>query len=226
MRNVRVKKLTLTAMLCAIAYAVMAVGRIPVVMFLSYDPKDVIICIGGFLMGPVAAFVVSAVVSLVEMATVSTTGPIGLVMNIISSCAFACTASLIYRKKRSMGGAVFGLAAGCAAMTVVMLLWNYLVTPIYMGYPREAVAALLIPVFLPFNLLKGGLNFAVTLLLYKPASVALRRAGLLLSGEPDERKSSAAEMKKPWRPNVGMLLFALLFLATCILLLLVFKGVI
>ena len=143
-------------MLCAIAYVVMAVGRIPVVEFLSYDPKDVIICIGGFLLGPLTAFVISVVVSLVEMVTVSSTGPIGLLMNIISTCAFACTASLIYQKKRSMAGAVMGLAAGCATMAAAMMLWNYLITPLYMGYPREAVAELLIPMFLPFNLLKGG----------------------------------------------------------------------
>ena len=213
-------------MLCAIAYVVMAVGRIPVVEFLSYDPKDVIICIGGFLLGPLTAFVISVVVSLVEMVTVSSTGPIGLLMNIISTCAFACTASLIYQKKRSMAGAVMGLAAGCATMAAAMMLWNYLITPLYMGYPREAVAELLIPMFLPFNLLKGGLNFAVTVLLYKPVSLALSSAGLLYAEDHGESCADSEMRKKTWRPNIGMLLFGLLLLASCILLLLAFKGVI
>ena len=70
-------------------------------------------------------------------------------MNILSTCAFACTASAIYRKKRTLAGAVAGLAAGCAVMVSAMLLWNYLITPLYMGYPREAVAELLLPAFLP-----------------------------------------------------------------------------
>jgi riboflavin transporter FmnP len=61
-------------------------------------------------------------------------------------------------------------------MVPVMLLWNYFIAPIYMGYPREAVVELLIPVFLPFNLIKGGLNAAVTLLLYKPVLTAWRAA--------------------------------------------------
>ena len=60
-------------------------------------------------------------------------------------------------------------------MAAVMLIWNYLVAPIYMGYPREAVAKLLIPAFLPFNLIKGGLNAAFTMLLYKPVVTVLRR---------------------------------------------------
>ena len=64
-------------------------------------------------------------------------------------------------------------------MTVIMLLWNYLITPLYMGYPRETVAAMLIPTFLPFNLLKSGLNSAILLLIYKPVVTALRKARLI-----------------------------------------------
>ena len=44
-----------------------------------------------------------------------------------------------------------------------MMFWNYLIAPIYMGYPREAIVELLLPVFLPFNLVKGGLDTAITL---------------------------------------------------------------
>ena len=74
----RTKKLTVLAMLSALAYIVMVIGRIPVVMFLKYDPKDVIITIGGFLYGPMAAFAMSTVVSFAEMVTVSNTGLIGV----------------------------------------------------------------------------------------------------------------------------------------------------
>ena len=49
----KTKKLTTISMLCALAYAAAAVGRIPLVLFLKYDPKDVIIAIGGLLFGPI-----------------------------------------------------------------------------------------------------------------------------------------------------------------------------
>lgn len=172
------KKLTTVAMLCALAYIMMVVARVPVVLFLKYDPKDVVIAIGGFLFGPLTSFFISGLVSLVEMVTVSDTAFWGLLMNILSSCSFACTAAFIYKKRHDIKGAVIGLVAGVAVMVPVMLLWNYLITPIYMGYPREAVAELLLPAFLPFNLLKGGLNAAITMLLYKPVVTALRKAGL------------------------------------------------
>lgn len=47
--NGKTKKLTTIAMLCAITYVVMAVGRIPVVLFMKYDPSDVIVALSGFI---------------------------------------------------------------------------------------------------------------------------------------------------------------------------------
>jgi hypothetical protein len=41
--------------------------------------------------------VIAAVVSLVEMVTVSKTGFIGLAMNLISSCCFTCAAAFVYQ---------------------------------------------------------------------------------------------------------------------------------
>lgn len=211
----KTKKITITAMLCAIAFVVVAVGRIPIVMFLEYEAKDVVIAIGGFLFGPLTAFIVSAVVSLVEMVTISATGPIGCIMNVLSSCSFACVAAAVYKKKHTLQGAVIGLAAGTVLMTVIMLLWNYLITPIYLGYPREAVVELLVPVLLPFNLLKAGLNSAIVLLIYKPVATALRNAGLLDSSGKKAAKDNKIET---W-------LLALFVLATCIFFMLVLGGI-
>lgn len=220
MENSRTKKLTTMAMLAALAYLVMVVGRIPIVMFLKYDPKDVIITIGGFIFGPLAAFAISAVVSVIEMFTVSETGIIGAMMNLVSTCSFACLAALIYKKNHTLRGAIAGLLAGTGLMAVVMLLWNYLLTPIYMGYPREAVTAMLLPTFLPFNLLKGGLNAAITMLIYKPVVRALRAAGLA-------PKSTGAPAGKPaGKMGVGVTLASLLVLATCVLFALMLAGVI
>ena len=207
------KQLAMIGMLCALAFIVVALIRIPVVSFLKYEPKDVIVTVGGFMFGPLASFAISAIVSLVEMVTISDTGIIGCVMNLLSTCAFACTAAFVYKKRRTLSGAVLGLGIGIAVMTAIMLLWNYLITPIYMGYPRAAVAEMLVPVFLPFNLLKGFLNAAITLLVYKPVVTALRRAHLL------ESKEDAA----PAKHNAGMMLVALLVIATCVL---AFQGVI
>ena len=213
--NGKTQKLTTAAMLCAIAYAAMIVGRIPVVFFLKYDPKDVIITLGGLIWGPLTSFSVSAIVSVIEMFTVSETGILGCIMNIVSTCSFACTASYIYKKKRTLSGAAMGLLAGSAAMAMVMLLWNYLITPLYMGYPREAVVELLLPAFLPFNLLKAGLNASFTFLLYKPVISALRKSGYVAAASHVNRK----------RPT-GLILLAIAIMTTCILFILSMNGLI
>ena len=177
--NSKTKKLTTIGMLCALAYVATVALRVPLVLFLKYDPKDIIIAISGLIFGPLTSFAVALIVSLVEMFTISENGILGFLMNVISSCSFACTAAFIYNKKRKISGAIIGLFCGWGCMVLVMLLWNYLITPIYMGCSREAVAELLIPAFLPFNLIKGGLNAAITMILYKPIFKALRRFHLV-----------------------------------------------
>ena len=164
----KTKKITALGMLCALAYAAAAAGRVPVVLFLKYEPKDVVIAAGGLIFGPLSSFAIALITSIMEMFTISENGILGLMMNVISSCSFACTASLVYQKKRTPTGAAAGLLCGWLCMVLVMLLWNYLIAPIYMGCSREAAAELLLSAFLPFNLLKGGINAAATMLMYKP----------------------------------------------------------
>ena len=213
--NSKTKKLTTIAMLCALTYVIMAVGRIPVVLFLKYDPSDVIVTLGGFIWGPMTSCIVSFVVATIELFTVSDTGIIGWIMNIVQTLSFACVAAVIYKKKHTLSGAVIGLVSGWIVSTVVMMLWNYLITPIYMGYPREAVVELLLPAFLPFNLLKGGLNASITFLLYKPVITVLRKTGFVPAPE-----------KTAKRKNPGFLILAFLILVTCILFVLSMRGII
>ena len=209
-RKTFLRKLIMMAMLSAMAYMLMLVARVPVVLFLKYEPKDVIITIGGFLFGPMASFIISFVVSLLEMVTISDTGIIGGIMNLISTCSFACVAAFIYKKQHTLKGAILGLGLGSLLMVAIMLLWNWLITPLYMGVDRATVEGMLIPAFLPFNLLKAGLNSALTIGLYKPLSTALRRIGLVET----HAKSS----------KTGVYLFSGALLITCILLLLVLQG--
>lgn len=230
MKMSKTKKLTMIGMLCALSYAAVAIGRIPIVLFLKYDPKDVIIVIGGLIFGPLTALAVTVIVAVAQMFTISGTGFLGCLMNIVSSCSFACTASLIYQKRRKLSGAMLGLFSGLGCQAAVMMLWNYLIAPIYMGYPREAIAALLLPAFLPFNLIKGGLNTAITLLLYKPVVVALRRANLIPSesvpGKGGLEKHGFGEHDGRGRLNLGVAAAALLIIVTCVLLILFLNDVI
>jgi len=192
-RKFSVKNMALIAILSAVAYLLVCLIRIPIIPaapFLQYEPKDVVIAICGFLLGPAAALISGILVAFVEFFTISTTGVIGLVMNVLSTCSYACTAAIIYKKKHSLSGAVLGLVFATIAMAAVMLLWNYLITPLYMaGTSRSDIAKMLVPIFLPFNLLKAGLNSALILFLYKPLVTGLRKANLLPGSSAQSSRS-------------------------------------
>ncbi len=176
------RKIAIIGMFSAIAFVLSAVGNlvpIRIAGFLSYDPKDAIIVIAGFALGPVATIAISVVVSFLEMAFISSTGIIGCLMNILSSVAFALIPALFYKKKRSFPSALVGLILGCIITTASMLLWNYFVTPHYMGVPQEVVAQMLLPTFLPFNLGKSVANSVIVVLIYKPTVKALRKMSVL-----------------------------------------------
>lgn len=218
--SISTKTITSVAMLTGIAYIIMLFSKLlpSVNGFLDFDFKDVVICIGGFTFGPTVAAFISILVAFIELITVSGTGPIGFIMNVLATCSFCCTASFIYKKQHTKLGAVIGLGVGVFCLVSVMLLWNYLITPIYQNVPREVVTAMLPTVFFPFNLAKGGMNMAATLLLYKPIVTALRKAGLA-----PPSTSTQADGK---RFHAGFLLFTLVLLATFVTLALVLYGVI
>ena len=172
-----VKKLAGIAMLSALAFLARLVFKIPV-SFLTFDIKDTVIALGGLVFGPVSGVVIALLTSLVEM-IISETGPIGFVMNFVSSATFVGVASLIYKTKRTFNGAIIGLFSSVAATTAVMMLMNVLLTPIYQGVPRSVVISMLPTLFLPFNFAKTLLNAAVVLLIYKPVVMALRKAKIV-----------------------------------------------
>ena len=215
------RKLATLGMLTALAFVVMCLSKfIPSVNgFLDFDFKDVVLCIGGFIYGPIAALMMTVVVCFLEMITVSHTDIIGCVMNIVATASFVCTACAIYKHKRTMKGAVLGLLAGVVMLIIVMLAWNYIITPGYQKIPREAIVDMLPTVFLPFNAVKGGLNMTVTLLVYKPVVDALRKAKLV-----PESTSHAAPVGA--KKHLGMTIVILFVFVSCVLFALSLQGLI
>ena len=217
------KTITSLAMLTGVSVIIAWMSKLmPPVMFLDFDFKHVAVCVGGFTFGPFAAAIIGILSSFIEMITFSHTGPWGFLMNALGTCSFCCTASWIYKRNHTKKGAVIGLSAGLVVMVVVMLLWNYLITPLYMTgaggelVTRDQVAAMLPTLFLPFNLAKGGMNMAATLLLYKPVVTALRKSGLVPPSQSGETR----------KINLGFLLFSLALLATFVTYALVLAKVI
>ena len=205
-KSFRIKKMTIMAIITAIAYVITFFVHIPF-GFLTLDFKDTILVFGSFIFGPLSGFVMTLVCSLVELFTISSTGWIGFIMNVLASGSFACVAALVHKKKPCLKNAVIGLVLGTVAMTAVMIIWNYLITPLYMDVPREAVVQMLIPTFLPFNLLKGALNASLAVMLYPMLSI-LEKSNLIPKTEKTQNTRKA--------PSIGIIISAVVVLGGCI----------
>ena len=216
-QRISTRNMAVIAMFSAVSFVAVLISQvIPTVAgFLSYDPKDAIIVIAGFIMGPMASVAISVIVSFIEMITISTTGPYGFLMNVVSTCAFAVPAAWFYKRNHSQKGAVIGLLFSVVVLVICMAIWNYVVTPYYMGVERQMVADMMFTVFVPFNLAKGGINAGLSLLLYRPIVSSLRKAGLVEQSSSSHKKTFSA----------GFTLFAAAVIVTFVLLLLVLLGV-
>lgn len=181
--NNNIKKMTVIAVLCAIAYLVSFIFPFKV-SFLTFDLKDAIIAIASLMYGPLAGLISSIIVPFLEFITTSETGPYGFIMNFLSSAAFSVTAGFIYKYKRSFSGAIFAMLSAVFAVTAVMLLANLFITPYYIGMTdigaaRSAVVDMIPTLLLPFNLIKSVVNASLTLLIYKPVTAAFARMRLV-----------------------------------------------
>ena len=180
MKKENLKKISVAAMFCALAFIMTFMFRFKV-QFLTFDFKDAVISIVSLLFGPLYGVASAAVVALLEFLSVSDTGFYGLIMNFLSSGTFALVCGSIYKFKRSFGGAILSVVFAAIGVTAVMMLANIFITPYYMGAERSMVVAMIPALLLPFNLCKSIINAASLLIIYKPITSGLKRTGLIKS---------------------------------------------
>lgn len=178
-KKINLKQISTMGILCAFAFMCVLLFKFEVSGFLTFDIKDSILAIASFIYGPVAGLICSGVVAFLEFILISDTGIYGLIMNFLSSAAFAVIIGLVYKYKRTLLGAVVGTFLAVLGMTAIMLLANMFITPLFFNMPREAVMDMLVPLLLPFNLIKALVNGAIVLIIYKPVTQALKKAKLL-----------------------------------------------
>ncbi len=188
----KVKKITIIALFCAMSFIVSVIFPIKV-MFLTLDFKDTISTICGMFFGPTAGLFCAVVVPFIEF-TYSDTGVYGLIMNLLSSITFVGLSSLIYKYKKTLWGAIAGLATAACATVAVMLVANLFITPYYMGVTQGTVIELIPKVIFPFNLVKSILNASIAMLIYKPISKVLKRMGVAKTLSSAQTEGASTEV--------------------------------
>ena len=187
--NEKTRKLTIMAMLVAISVVLVYLIHFPIfpaAPFLEYDPADIPILIGTFAYGPLAGILLTVVTSVIQGVTVSSgSGLYGIIMHIIATSTIVLVAGSIYRVKHTRAGAAIGLVLGTICWGIVMCIANHFITPLFTGMPTEAVDAMILPVILPFNLIKAGANSLITFLVYKTVSRHIIHRGEKKPAETD-----------------------------------------
>ncbi len=164
------RQLVIMALMAAIAtlLSFVEIPILPAAPWLKYDPSFVPSMVTGFAYGAGPGVAVGLVTAILH---IFMTGNFwGGIMNILVVCAYVIPAALIYVRKHTWGGAAVGLVIGSIAQIIVAILANLVITPIYAGMPVESVIALIIPVLIPFNILKVVLNSVITVAVYKAIS--------------------------------------------------------
>lgn len=161
----KVVTLALFTALCIILSFV-EIALFPAAPYLKYDPSAVVAVFAAFAYGPVSGLLVGAVAAVVHGLFMG--DPWGSLMTVIVLVCLIVPAGLVYRAKPTRAGALAGLVAGAVLSVAGAVLGNLLITPIYTGTSVEAVAALIVPVLLPFNVIKAAVNVVLAFLLYEP----------------------------------------------------------
>ena len=190
-------KLTVTAMLSAVAFILMFIEfPIPALIpsFVKMDVSDLPELLAAFALGPLYGVAVALVKNALHILIKGTSSAyVGELCNFTLGAVFALTAGLIYRMKKNRAGALLGSIAGAALMALLSVPLNFfIVYPAYVvcyGMPMEAIIGMyqqILPtadsllkclaVFnLPFTFVKGLLDVALCFLIYKPLSPLLHR---------------------------------------------------
>lgn len=190
-RKLSVRKLTMTAMLGAVATVLMFVSfNVPLMpSFIKLDLSELPALIASFALGPVYGVVVCLIKNLINL-MFSTTGGVGELSNFILGAVFVFTAGLFYRFMGGRRGALIGSLCGAAVMAIISVFSNYYVVyPVYTAFmPMETILGMyqainsnvdslwdaLIWFNMPFTFIKGMLSVVITFLIYKKISPLLK----------------------------------------------------
>ena len=186
-----IKKMTLTAMLAAIAVILMYM-EIPVPFmpgFIKLDISDLPALFGSFIYGPACGVLICLVKNVLHSFATNTMF-VGEISNFILGCAFVVPAGVIYQKRSDKTGAVIASITGTVAMALLSIVSNYFfVYPIYYNFmPKDMILKAYQAIFpgvhsilqalivfnVPFTLIKGAICVVLAWLLYVPLAPMMR----------------------------------------------------
>ncbi|MCI8336318.1 MAG: ECF transporter S component [Peptococcaceae bacterium] len=159
-----------SAMWVALSVVLIMLVQVPLFAaapWMKYDMADVPVIIASLYLGPVSGLMILAAVSLIQAMYFGGDGMVGFLMHFIASGSLVFLTSVIYQKKQTLLGLVMGLAVGACTMVAMMIPMNFIFTVHFFGVPQEMVKEMMLPVIIPFNAIKAGLNAVISFAVYQ-----------------------------------------------------------
>lgn len=159
-----------SAMWTALSVVLIMLVQIPLFAsapWMKYDMADVPVIIASLYLGPVSGLLILAAVSLIQALYFGGDGIVGFLMHFIASGCLVFLTAFIYQKKQTLGGLILGLLVGAAAMVAMMVPMNFIFTVHFFGVPMDMVKTMMVPVIIPFNAIKAGLNAVISFAVYQ-----------------------------------------------------------
>ncbi len=164
------RRIAVTALFCALAFILtfVEIPIFPLAPWLEYDPSGIVAFVAALVFGPSTGAVV--VVLPWVLKTLFSFNVYGHLMAIVANLALVIPASLIARRVTGGRGLALGMVVGSAVALAACVLCNIVITPLYTAVSTADVLAMVVPILLPFNIIKIVINCAVTALIRKPVA--------------------------------------------------------
>lgn len=167
------RRIAISALFCAASMVTsfIQIPIFPAAPYLMYDPSGIVCLVCGLAFGPATGGVVAVLSWIPHLIT----NPWGGLMGILATVTLVVPASLIYQRMCNRKGAAIGMVVGAICSLAACIVGNLVVTPLYTAASITDVAAMIVPILLPFNALKLAIHCGVTALVYKSVTKALGR---------------------------------------------------
>ncbi len=150
-----VKVALFSALAFIVMYAEFPIGTL-FPPYLKVDLSEVVVFIGGMILGPVAVIFMELIKNILNFMLKSSTGGVGELANFTVGLALVLPTVYMLRQKRSLPRIIIAFIVGIVTMVIVASVGNYFVfLPLYgVGTPADRLG-MIIPVLIPFNIIKG-----------------------------------------------------------------------
>ena len=154
------KRIVYISVFAAMAFILMSTFSIPILPnapYLRFEPSEIPLLVVACMIDPWAGLFTNLIKDLLYyfFRAKSIFGPTA---DFLITSSFVVITGIVYRRNRSNIGLIGALIIGIIGRLLVMVPVNIIILGLQFGMSPSKVLSMMIPIIIPFNLIKGGIN--------------------------------------------------------------------